>query len=280
MSNRNAKVVIANDTLHAITQGFYTNKQGVQVAIKTDNDFAINNSIHYKAADFSPVLAARDVALKTVSQTVFEVTPETTLQATERLSKVHDKLLCLNFASAKNPGGGFLGGSQAQEETLARSSALYPCLERNMAMYNLNRQENSCLYSDAMIYSPAVPVFKKDDGEYLDTYYKVSFITSPAVNAGVVREREPENIDNIDAVMLLRLEKVLSVAVAHGYRNLVLGAWGCGVFRNRPNDVARYFVQHLKENPTFHNCFDTVVFAIYSTGKSDENIKPFLAEFL
>lgn len=63
---------------------------------------------------------------------VFEVTQETTQQAAQRMyleraaSATNDgRLAILNFASAKNPGGGFLRGSQAQEECLARASTLY-----------------------------------------------------------------------------------------------------------------------------------------------------------
>ena len=69
------------------------------------------------------------------------VTPETTLGAVQRLAEekgtTGDNLALLNFASARNPGGGFLGGSNAQEESLARCSALYACLKDNpMYAYN------------------------------------------------------------------------------------------------------------------------------------------------
>ena len=62
-----------------------------------------------------------------------------------------------------NPGGGFLSGSQAQEESLARATALYPCLAQMTEMYETNRQLNSPLFTDNMIYSPEVPVFRDDD---------------------------------------------------------------------------------------------------------------------
>jgi hypothetical protein len=60
--------------------------------------------------------------------THIEVTGESTLAAAARLAKT-GPVLALNFASAKNPGGGFLSGAQAQEESLARASTLYASLQ-------------------------------------------------------------------------------------------------------------------------------------------------------
>jgi uncharacterized protein (TIGR02452 family) len=75
--------------------------------------------------------------------------------------------------------------------------------------------------------------------------------------------------------MLRRMEKLLSIAVVHGHAALVLGAWGCGVFRNDPASVARWFHYHLFENDTFRNAFDTVVFAVLDHGPELANLKPF-----
>ncbi|WP_259391506.1 TIGR02452 family protein [Paenibacillus sp. 1011MAR3C5] len=118
--------------------------------------------------------------------TIIEVTEETTLAAAARLAKEEEEICCLNFASAKHPGGGFLTGARAQEESLARASGLYPTIVQMKEMYSHNAWQRICLYSDYIIYSPKVPVFRDDSGVLLDKAYPVSIITSPAVNAGVV----------------------------------------------------------------------------------------------
>ncbi|MDE7477756.1 MAG: TIGR02452 family protein, partial [Lachnospiraceae bacterium] len=62
----------------------------------------------------------------------------------------------LNFASAKNPGGGFLNGAMAQEESLAASSTLYRTLTAHEEYYQSNRAQSSMMYTDHAIYSPAL----------------------------------------------------------------------------------------------------------------------------
>jgi uncharacterized protein (TIGR02452 family) len=89
----------------------------------------------------------------------------------------------LNFASARNPGGGFLNGAKAQEEDLCRCSGLYPCLVQCDSYYEANRQEASCLYTDHAIFSPRVPFFKTGgdgDDQLLPQPFYVSVITMPA----------------------------------------------------------------------------------------------------
>lgn len=147
-------------------------------------------------------------------------------------------MACLNFASAKNPGGGFLGGSQAPEASLARSSGLYACISPMEGYDAANRSCGTPLYTDHMTYSPGVPVFRDDAGRLLDEPYLVSFITAPAVNAGAVSKNRPAEVPQILPVMRRRAEYTLKVALDNGEKHLVLGAWGCGVFRNDPAGVA------------------------------------------
>jgi uncharacterized protein (TIGR02452 family) len=187
---------------------------------------------------------------------VIEVTRESTLRAAQR---VGDGAATLVFASAKNPGGGFLGGAQAQEESLARASALYGCQRTAPGFYEFHRRQGDLRYSDRVIYSPGVPVFRDDKGRLLDAAYRTAFLTAAAPNLGAILRNQPHDAGDVPAVLRRRAERVLRVAAAHGHRTLVLGAWGCGVFRNVPSEVARAFAAALDEVP----CFDRVVFAIY-----------------
>ena len=99
----------------------------------------------------------------------------------------------------------------------------------------------SCVYTDGMIYSPGVPVFRDNKGNLLDDFINVNFVTSAAVNAGVVTRKEPEKEVMIPSIMSKRIEKVLSLCAKNNNRTLILGAWGCGVFQNDPNTIANLF---------------------------------------
>ena len=152
----------------------------------------------------------------------------------------------MNFASAKNPGGGFLNGSQAQEESLARSSAMHASLLRAWEFYERHRVLPSLLYSDAMTLSPNCPIIRDDDGALLEEPRLATFITSPAPNAGAIANNRPQELPLIPDVLRRRSEFVLALAASQGYKCLVLGAWGCGVFRNDPRVVAAAFAEHLR----------------------------------
>lgn len=168
-----------------------------------------------------------------------------------------------------------MGGSQAQEESLARSSGLYPCIAQMKEMYEFGRQGRSGLYLDHMIYSPDVPIFKDDAGNLLSGFYTLSIITSAAVNAGAVAQNEAHNVNKIDAIMLARMEKILSVALLHEHKTIILGAWGCGVFRNDARVVAKLFGKHLLAGGRFHNRFDSVRFAVLDRTKRKETFEAF-----
>ena len=191
-----------------------------------------------------------------VGDLVTEVTNETSLSAARRLGA---DAACLVFASAKNPGGGFLTGAQAQEESIARASALYPCLRTAREFYDFHRQQRDLRYSDRIIYSPGVPVFRADDGALLDEPYAVSFLTAAAPNLAAIATNQPNAAPSVPGLLAARAERVLAVAAAHGHRKLVLGAWGCGVFRNDPGVVAAAFAAGLAQT---RGRFDHVAFAV------------------
>ncbi|AOP48323.1 TIGR02452 family protein [Streptomyces lydicus] len=195
--------------------------------------------------------------------TVFEVTREGSLTAGRRLAAAGGgPLAVLNFASARNPGGGYLNGAQAQEEALCRGSALYSCVREAPEFYAAHRADPSPFYSDRVILSPGVPVFRDDRGVLLDEPYEAGFLTSAAPNAGVIARQRPAEAGRVPAALAARAERVLEVAAASGHRQLVLGAWGCGVFRNEPAEVAGAFAAALLGAGRFAGWFDRVVFAV------------------
>jgi uncharacterized protein (TIGR02452 family) len=206
-------------------------------------------------------------------QTKISVENMTTLEAAHRLISEGRRPAVLSFASATNPGGGFLGGARAQEEYLARSSGLYACIRDN-AMYAFHRSRRDPLYTNYAIYSPDVPVFRSDDGSLLDEPYTVGIITCPAVNAG---KMVPERRSEIGPAMWLRILKVLSTGVKHAHDSIVLGAWGCGAFGNDGHDIARLFHRALAQN--FKGGYRQVVFAIVDRSRDRRFIGPFQEAF-
>ncbi|MFF2195133.1 TIGR02452 family protein [Streptomyces sp. NPDC058157] len=195
-------------------------------------------------------------------RTVVEVTGESSTVAARRLAQAPGAgtVAVLNFASARNPGGGYVRGAKAQEEALCRASALYETLLQAPEYYEVHRAGTSTFYTDRVIHSPGVPVFRDDRGDLLDTPFQAGFLTSPAPNAGTIRRQEPERAPEIPAALTRRAGRVLEVAALHGYRALVLGAWGCGVFRNDPAEVAEAF--HSRLTTRFAGTFAQVTFAI------------------
>lgn len=208
------------------------------------------------------------------------VTGESSTQAARRLTAAGpEPVAVLNFASARNPGGGYVNGAQAQEEALCRASALYSCLLRVPEFYARHRAERDPFYTDRVIHSPAVPVFRDDRGALLDEPYAVGFLTSPAPNAGVIARTMPDQAGRVGSALDARAERVLEVAVSAGYRRLVLGAWGCGVFRNDPVRVAAAFAGLLTGDGRFAHAVDEVVFGVLDRAADSPTRAAFAAAF-
>ncbi|MET7524864.1 TIGR02452 family protein [Streptomyces sp. 900116325] len=254
---------IATETESIVEAGLYRTPEGREISIERTLAAALSGTRLY-GPDPVPV-----AALDTDRASVIEVTDESSLQAARRMTgEGSGRIAVLNYASARNPGGGYLNGAQAQEEALCRGSALYATLLRAPDYYAHHRAERSAFYTDRVIHSPGVPVFRDDRGRLLDTPYTVGFLTSPAPNAGVIRSRTPEDAHRIPAVLASRAERVLEVAAVRGYRRLVLGAWGCGVFMNDPAQVAGAFRALLADGGRFAGHFEQIVFGILDRSRA------------
>ncbi|MFI9650412.1 TIGR02452 family protein [Streptomyces sp. NPDC052040] len=246
---------IAQHTQEIVEAGGYRSPQGRAVALAAAVEAARAGTRMYgPGPPETPPIRPAAMAV--------EVTGESSLEAARRLvGRSGDPVAVLNFASARNPGGGFLNGAQAQEEALCRASALYTCVRRVREFYDHHRAHRDPLYTDRVIHSPAVPVFRDERGGLLEEPFAVGFLTAAAPNAGVVLSREPERAAELPGALAARAGRVLETAAVCGYRRLVLGAWGCGVFRNEPRQVAGVF-HGLLVAGRFAGAFDEVVFAV------------------
>ena len=280
---------IAKQTLAILEAGSYEAPSGATVTIRDQVAAAIAGTELFTPDGLDQLLhpaeaPERDAANRDAGSGTprIEVTDETTQIAAHRLTLEEDvdHLVLLNFASARNPGGGFINGAKAQEEDVTRCSALHPCLTRESVWryYEVNRATSSLIYTDHLIYSPAVPFFRTRSRNLIERPFLSAIITAPAPNAGQVLRRDPDALPRIEQALRRRAGKILALAEARGHRNLLLGAWGCGVFQNVPATVADAFGAWL-EGQRFAGAFDRVVFAVYDSTKDKRVRRAFEARF-
>ncbi len=261
-----------------VAAGSYAASDGAQIDFASLAAASLDGSSLVRPEDWSTIEqeAHRRCSLDAPLAPV-RVTNESTMAALHRLVVAEQKsrVAALNFASARNPGGGYRNGALAQEETLARSSALVPTLEKHWTYYEENRREASLLYTDHAIWSPDVPFFADDAGALLDAVYSAHVITMPAPNAGAMRSARDER--GIVPTFERRIRAVLALAVSKGVQHLVLGAWGCGAFGNPPDRVASLFADALTPEQPWRRGLASVTFAIIDHSKRRASLAAFEA---
>lgn len=199
------------------------------------------------------------------------ISHRSTLDAARRYHE--GKTAVLNFASATNPGGGVLKGSNAQEECICRCSTLYNCLnteEMIKRFYQPHRDAHNQLNNDDIIYTPYVVITLDDYYHLLESSAMVDVITCAAPNLRPDKDGKEIKISPEDLYELhqKRATRILAAAAAHNVDNIILGAFGCGAFRNDPEIVAKAYKTVL---PRFAKCFKNIEFAIFCNKDKDRN---------
>ncbi|TXT08909.1 hypothetical protein VHUM_03037 [Vanrija humicola] len=278
---RNQKVSADNEAI--IAAGHYLHPVAGRVDLAAIVKVACDGVVSYDPPATEQLLRQFTTAPFRPFDTLIEVTPETSTEAHERLALQENEtsIAVLNFASARNPGGGYLGGARAQEEDVCRHSALYTTLTTPAAAdyYAHHNRVRDTRYSHRVIWSPDVPVYRDCTGALLAKPYTVAFLTSPAPNAGALKKSNPAAFATVPALLRERAARILAVAASHRVRVLVLGAWGCGVFQCRPADTAAAFASLLKQDGEFYGVLERVVFAVYDPTSKQETIAAFRAVF-
>jgi uncharacterized protein (TIGR02452 family) len=255
MNARTKNVSIAKESIQISKDKKYTSPSGNTVDFSKEMDIALSGTIYYPGDQVIP-----QPTPPAPIHAICEVVNETTAQAAVRLQAAgKTNLVALNFASARNQGGGFLAGAIAQEEDLCRASGLYACLKSKPLFYNANIMCDDCYYTDGLIYSPTVPFFRDEHNLFLENPFTLSIVTCPAPNLSGVK---PEGLQHkLKGLIRERAIRILQVAHANGHKNIILGAWGCGAFGNDPKMVSEAFMLALSKVPYFEH----VTFAVYDT---------------
>jgi uncharacterized protein (TIGR02452 family) len=168
----------------------------------------------------------------------------------------------LNMASNFCPGGGAASGKTAQEECIFRRTTA--CVEHPRAWYPLQTEQ--------VIYVPQVKVLKNSKYEMLKHPIDIALLTVPAIRKPKLFGQDYAKDEDRD-MMRAKIDGIFKLAIAHGHDTLVLGALGCGIFKNPPQVVAQMFGDALR---VYGGYFKKITFAVLVVkAKDEENLKEF-----
>lgn len=272
---------IYEEVVNDIKNGYYDWRGEEEIDFE-DLDILRKGTRMYK--DLRPIPKDRRPYFKSPAKIYVENT-DTFLKAID----LGEDCAVLNMASHKHPGGGVANGSRAQEEELCRRSNLLYSLysftaQGNMFGFLQHGGDEYPLPRYGGIFSPQVTIYR-EPGTYntMCNPKKCSVISV----AGIVRpELDDLGMINLRDVSILKgkIRTILRIAIIESKTKLVLGALGCGAFKNPPRHVAMIFKEILGEEEFSHS-FEEICFAILEDsnslrpGNPEGNLKPFMDVF-
>lgn len=229
--------------------------------------------------DDSSVLLEKDIDSIAVSNpiTQIEVVNQDCIDVVKDLLYECYRPCLLNFASAKQPGGGVLTGATAQEEEICRRSDLFLSLVgySNLAeKFNVIPKEQIYGHNTGwIIYSPGVVFFKDKK------YRPILDFSCDVISCAAPNRNQPESKNGWENETKRRMRNIFRAAYINDRDSLVLGAWGCGVFKNPPEEIAKWWHEIIFESE-FRDRFKKIVFAVLNDKNSvSNNYKVFKKEF-
>ena len=282
---RSMRVEVFKHTTFLVQQGYYTNGKNQKIDLTDVQGMVLNTKFYHSPCSVHHIPIIN-------GETIVKVENIDCLLASEKLLKEGYHPAVLNMASRRNPGGGVQTGAGAQEENLFRRSNLFQSLYQfapfadkyglrsSKYQYPLDRNFGG-------IYTPDATVFRgteQDGYPLLDEPYRMSFVSVAGINRPALES--PERIaPELIAPVKNKIRTIFRIVLLHGHDSLVLGALGCGAFRNPPSHIARLF-HEVMEEPEFKNKYRLLFFAILDDHNArlkhnpDGNYLPFVREFL
>lgn len=273
------------NTVQIVNSGFYITENGIIVKLPSDLRMAEGSFLYEKEFSVKNVPALKQ-------KTIVEVTEKDCLKESIRLTQEGYYPAVLNMANRQRPGGGVINGSRAQEESIFRRTNIFRSLYQfsPLAGYFGVRQKQEQYPLDQNfggIYSPDVIIFRDSENngcKLLEKPEYVAVITVAAMNRPEIDSRGKISSHLVDGVKN-KIRTIFRIALRHRHDALVLGAWGCGAFRNPPKHIAALFHEVMNEKE-FKDKFKKIVFAIIEDNNSrkshnpEGNLIPFRNEFL
>jgi uncharacterized protein (TIGR02452 family) len=281
--NKQGRAKLAKDTINNIVPHILENNKRAQDGVNASELIHYSPDLNPPKRTSAPPAPAPDT---TSASTSNPQPPPSKVKVTVLQSDTYDavhtlltqnptlKTAALNMASALHPGGGVLRGALAQEESLCMRSTLYSSLKD--PFYRIPTL--------AGIYSPDILVFRSASlsdlpkaGWYYTDVISVAAIKNPELAVGN-HGRRVYDVEEDREDMVRKIRLIFQIAKQKGVRRLVLGALGCGAYRNPPEEVARIFRKVIFGDRKREGVqgIEEVVFAIFDEG---ENLRTFREVF-
>lgn len=185
----------------------------------------------------------------------------------------------LNFASGVQPCGRYLAGDMAQEESLAYSSDLYHTLssEEMQIYYQSNLDNNSYANTNNIILGEVI-FFRDEKQKLISNPVTIKVLTSPAIHLRQVRITKEKLPDTPKNIMKERMRYILTVFADSGCKTIILGAFGCGAYKNKPKDISDNWFELLEEEG-YKKYFENIIFTISGSTRKNTNYDIFLCRF-
>jgi len=286
-----------NDTLKIVRNGRYFSGEETLI----DSSKVAENTLFYRNKQFLTDVDIRSKLDRSEKSGFTENTKEQILEQSKSLlndmkisvldidcleaARFMNNPVVLNMASYKNPGGGVVNGSAAQEENIFRRTNLFKSLYQFVPYggnYGIEKHPTfgyPLLGLDG-IYSKDVTVFRgsEKNGYYLlNSPFNISVISVCAIKRPELKDGKIGEHDL--KLNTQKIKTIFNIAIENGHTDLVLSAFGCGSYGNPPEQIAKIF-KDLLDNE-YRDYFNNIVFAIfddhncYKEHNPDGNLKPF-----
>ncbi len=257
-------------TIQAVQRQWYETKTGKKVLLVPDGNLMKGTRLYQQEIHLAAPEKTYDTDLSVKNEDCLSIAGQLV-----RAGESH--VAVLNMANRSVPGGGVYHGSWAQEEYCFRCSnyflSLYQFADFALQFGIKPREERYPMDRNfGGVFSPDVTVFRDTEAKgypFIENPWKVNFIAVAAIN-------HPDTIKNpygetriADALIPAvknKIRTIFNIAALHSMEVLVLGAHGCGAFRNPPHHIAELFREILSE-PAYKGRFRKIIFAII--GKND-----------